>query len=466
MILPEEQPSRTRPSPDPSAERRVSVHTLGCKLNYAETATFTRSFRERGFRVVDFSDQSDVVVINTCTVTANADREARKLVRQALRRSPNAYVVVVGCYAQLRPEEIASIEGVDLVLGADEKFRIFDFARDFDKSEYPRIHVSEIESVRDIGPAYAGDPEGRTRSFLKVQDGCDYTCAFCTIPLARGSSRSLDINAITETARGIIAKGFREIVLSGVNVGDYGRKIGTSLYDLLRRLVDLPGDFRVRISSIEPNLLTDDIIALTQSNPKMCSHFHIPLQSGSSSVLKLMRRRYSAELYRERIDAIVELLPDCGIGIDVIVGHPGETEEDFLASYDFLVRLPFSYLHVFNYSERPETFALSLQGQVPAPERARRSRMLRILSDKKRHAFYESHCGSIQRVLFESEDHDGCTTGLTEHYVRVGVPFNPQLEGKLIPVKLLEVGQGLVMGRVAEEDGPPQSFFPLPVLSA
>jgi threonylcarbamoyladenosine tRNA methylthiotransferase MtaB len=442
---------------------RVAVHTLGCKLNYAETATLTRAFKEHGFAVVDFDQPADVVMINTCSVTANADREARKLARQALRRSPDAYLIVVGCYAQLRPEEIASIPGVDLVLGSDEKFRVFDFTDDFRKGGYPRVHVGDIAAVEHFGPAYAGDPEGRTRSFLKIQDGCDYQCAFCSIPMARGASRSIDIASILDTAREIIRLGFREIVLSGVNVGDYGRTIGASLYELLCRLIELPGDFRLRISSIEPNLLTDDIIALAASTDRLCPHFHVPLQSGSDAVLKLMRRRYTTEQYRERIEAVHAAMPGAGVGIDVIVGHPGESERDFLDAYEFLVALPFAYLHVFSYSERPETHALRLHGSVAPPERARRSAMLRILSEKKRHAFYESQLGANSCVLFESEEHEGLITGFTGNYVRVGVPYNPHLAGELRDVTLAELRDGLVLARMPENDEAVPGYLALPV---
>jgi threonylcarbamoyladenosine tRNA methylthiotransferase MtaB len=429
--------------------KRVAFHTLGCKLNYAETSTIGRAFSARGFEVVDFTEVSDVVLVNTCSVTENADREARKLVRQALRRSPGAYVIVVGCYAQLRPEQIASIEGVDLVLGTREKFRLFDHVGTFDKGAYARVVVGDIGEADDFGPAFAADAGDRTRSFLKVQDGCDYTCSFCTIPLARGASRSQDIDATVAQASDIVARGFKEIVLSGVNVGDYGATSGRSFVELLRALVDVRGDFRIRISSIEPNLLTDDIIRLAVDSEKLCPHFHIPLQSGSGEVLKRMRRRYNTGLYTDRIETVRRLLPDCGIGIDVIVGFPGETDALFDETYRYLVDLPFSYLHVFSYSERPETHALSLDGSVPHPERARRSSMLRILSEKKRAAFSRASLGQTRRVLFETGGEQEFSTGFTDNYIRVGLPRDAALDNTFQNVVLTGVDGALVRGSCA-----------------
>ncbi|MFA6234826.1 MAG: tRNA (N(6)-L-threonylcarbamoyladenosine(37)-C(2))-methylthiotransferase MtaB [Bacteroidota bacterium] len=424
---------------------RVSFHTLGCKLNFAETATFQRQFAERGFATVDFREKSDVVVINTCSVTENADRDARKAVRQALRRSPDAYVIVLGCYAQLRPEELASIDGVDLVLGAEEKFHIMEHADTAWRKDQARIAVGDIADAADFGVAYSAEGGERTRAFLKVQDGCDYTCSYCTIPMARGGSRSENIERTLEHARDIIAQGFHEIVLSGVNVGDYGTDTDTTFHDLLVRLVNLPGEFRIRISSIEPNLLGDDLIALAAANPKLVPHFHIPLQSGSDAVLRLMRRRYNTRVYRERIDAVFAALPEAAIGIDVIVGMPGETDELFRETYEFLVDLPFTYLHVFSYSERPGTDALSIDGKVSPQERARRGSMLRTLSQRKRRIYYERQLGRTLQVLFESGG-AGEVSGYSENYVRISVPWQPGLENRILPVRCESLGKEVVLG--------------------
>lgn len=429
-------------------QRRVSFYTLGCKLNYAESVTFSREFREQGFRVVDFKEQSDVVLINTCTVTEHADRDCRKIVRQALRRSPDAYVIVVGCYAQLHSDELAEIQGVDVVLGASEKFHLFDYVDDFRKKDKTSIHVSCIDDANDFGPAYSDEAGDRTRAFLKVQDGCDYNCSFCTIPLARGTSRSQSIDATVEHARKIIDEGFKEIVLSGVNVGDYGKKENQTFYELLLALLKIDEKFRIRISSIEPNLLTDEIIDLVASSDKMCKHFHIPLQSGNNDVLKFMRRRYNRELYQDRVEKIRRTIPDACIGIDVIVGHPGETEERFKDSYQFLIDLPFSYLHVFSYSERPNTYALTLDDKVHHAERAKRSEMLRNLSVRKRRLFYESQIGKNIDVLFESEIDDGVIKGFSDNYVRVGLQADEALINKLILVRLVEMRNGFVSGEV------------------
>ncbi|MCZ7554969.1 MAG: tRNA (N(6)-L-threonylcarbamoyladenosine(37)-C(2))-methylthiotransferase MtaB [Bacteroidia bacterium] len=442
--------------------KRVSFHTLGCKLNFAETATFQRQFAQRGFATVDFREESDVVLINTCSVTANADSDARKAVRQALRRSPGAYVIVVGCYAQLRPEELASIDGVDLVLGAEEKFHIMEHADPLWSKDQVRVAVGDIAEANDFGVAYSAESSERTRAFLKVQDGCDYSCSYCTIPMARGGSRSQSIERTLEHARDILAQGFREIVLSGVNVGDYGAGTDTTLYELLQRLLELPGDFRVRISSIEPNLLSDDIIALAAANAKLVPHFHIPLQSGSDAVLRLMRRRYNTRLYRERIDAVLAALPHAGIGIDVIVGMPGETEELFREGYEFLVDLPFSYLHVFSYSERPGTEAAGIAEKVAPTERARRSQMLRTLSQRKRRAFHEQQLGRTLQVLFESGE-QGRSSGFSENYVRVSVPWQPGLENRILPVRCDALEKDCVVGTLLETPADWSGYIPLQV---
>ncbi|MDX9759015.1 MAG: tRNA (N(6)-L-threonylcarbamoyladenosine(37)-C(2))-methylthiotransferase MtaB [Bacteroidota bacterium] len=445
-------------------KHRVSFHTLGCKLNFAETATFQRQFAARGFATVDFREEADVVVINTCSVTENADRDARKAVRQALRRSPGAYVIVLGCYAQLRPDELASIEGVDLVLGAEEKFHIMDHAEPAWHKNQVRIVVGEVADATDFGVAYSAEGGARTRAFLKVQDGCDYHCSYCTIPMARGASRSESIERTLAHARDIIAQGFHEIVLSGVNVGDYGAGTGTTLHELLTHLVALDGEFRIRISSIEPNLLGDDIIALAAANPKLVPHFHIPLQNGSDAVLRLMRRRYNTRVYRDRIEAVLAALPHAAIGIDVIVGMPGETEELFREGYAFLVDLPFTYLHVFSYSERPGTDAESFDSKISPTERARRSAMLRTLSQRKRRAYYERQIGRTLQVLFESGDGSE-VSGFSENYVRVSVPWQPGLENRILPVCCEALGKDVVIGRVLEKPSALGDYVALPVVA-
>jgi len=445
------------------AMKRVSFHTLGCKLNFAETSTFQRQFSEQGFSTVEFREESDVVLINTCSVTENADRDARKAVRQALRRSPDAYVIVVGCYAQLRPEELASIDGVDLVLGTEEKFHVFDHADPTWCKDQVRVVVGDVESVDGFGVAYSAEQSGRTRAFLKIQDGCDYTCSYCTIPMARGGSRSESIERTLEHAREILAQGFHEIVLSGVNVGDFGAGRDDSLNDLLIELLALEGDFRIRISSIEPNLLSDDIIALAKKNPQLVPHFHMPLQSGSDAVLRLMRRRYNTALFRDRIETVMRALPEAAIGIDVIVGTPGETEEMFRQAYQFLVDLPFTYLHVFSYSERPGTDAVDIPDKVPPQERARRSQMLRTLSQRKRRAYYERQLGRSLNVLFETEE-NGQVTGFSENYVRVAVPWQVGLLNNTIPVRCTALGKGVVEGEVLEQPQVEDGFISLPII--
>ncbi len=417
--------------------KRVALHTLGCKLNFAETSTIGRQFRAQGYQLVEIDEPADVCVINTCSVTERADRECRQIVRRALRHSPNAYVVVVGCYAQLQPEEIASIEGVDLVLGAKEKFDLFNFTRDFQKQSHPEIYVTPIEQVDNFGHASSAGFADRTRAFLKIQDGCDYNCAFCTIPLARGSSRSVPIEGIVAQAREVTRQGYQEIVLTGVNVGDYGKKIGTNLLALLRELVRIEDLKRIRVSSIEPNLLSDELMDFWLGSEKICKHFHLPLQAGTDEVLKKMRRRYITGWYANRVERIKAADPDAGIGVDVIVGFPGETEELFEQTYRFLNELPVSYLHVFTYSERPNTAAVAFPNPVEPRIRFTRSEMLRNLSVRKRRAFYQSFVGKTVDVLFESDHESGLVTGLTSEYVRVKVRTNQQLVNRLLPVTLV-----------------------------
>lgn len=418
--------------------KRVSLHTLGCKLNYAESSAIGARFSGRGYDVVEFGAPSDVVVVNSCTVTRNADKECRQIVRRALRANPDAFVIVTGCYAQLKPEEIASIDGVDYVLGSSEKFRIFDIIPEFAKRDVPKIAVGDIAAEGGFGPAFSREEDARTRAFLKVQDGCDYTCSFCTIPLARGKSRSQPIDDVIRQANELVESGYREVVLTGVNTGDYGRKDGTSFLELLVRLHDVPGLERLRISSIEPNLLTDEIIALSAQSDRLMPHFHIPLQSGSDEILGRMRRRYRSADYRNRIESVIAVMPDAGIGVDVIVGFPGETEEHFSRTYDFLRSLPIQYLHVFTYSERDDTPAAAAELPVPMEERRARTSRLRTLSAKLSSTFAASWEGGVRRVLLEAERADGTIQGFTDNHVRVSVPAGAAEPETVVNVRIGE----------------------------
>jgi threonylcarbamoyladenosine tRNA methylthiotransferase MtaB len=429
----------------------VALHTLGCKLNFAETSTIGQQFLDRGFDIVAFGEPADVCVINTCSVTERADRECRQLIRRALRTGEKPLVVVTGCYAQLEPEQIASIEGVDLVLGTREKFAIFDYLQEERQTPGPRVHVSDIETVDDFGPAASTEAGNRTRAFLKIQDGCDYTCSFCTIPLARGESRSQSIAASIEQARRLVEHGFREIVLTGVNVGDYGRKTGTGLAALLDGLVCVEGLERLRISSIEPNLLTDEILDRVARHDKLCKHFHVPLQSGCDAVLRLMRRRYTRDDYAALIGRLRESIPGAGIGVDVIVGFPGETDEHFETTYRFLTDLPISYLHVFTYSERPNTPAQHFPGRVDPAVRSRRNAMLRNLGQKKREAFSRDMLGQTHAVLLESAVDGGTRFGFTDNYIRVGVPAEGTQENTVVHVMVNEVRDGYCLGSLRRE---------------
>jgi threonylcarbamoyladenosine tRNA methylthiotransferase MtaB len=446
-------------------KKRAAFYTLGCKLNYAETASLERQFAEEGFEIIPFDSSMDVCVINTCSVTDRADREARQIVRRALRTSPEAFVVVLGCYAQLDPEKIASIEGVDLVLGASEKFDIMKYAAGFAKFDAPRIHVSPISEANDFGVAYSSTADDRTRAFLKVQDGCDFNCSYCTIPLARGKSRSQLIGATVAQARTLTAQGYKEIILTGVNVGDYGKKDESSLLDLLRALDEIDGLTRIRISSIEPNLLTDELLEHWLSSEKICKHFHIPLQSGSDKILKLMRRRYTSADYEQLIRTINTRAPHAGIGVDVIVGFPGETAEIFEETYNFLNSLPISYLHVFTYSERPNTPSLDLPERIEPRHRTGYSRRLRMLGQMKKSAFYEAHTGSLQTVLCETTVQDNMLSGYTENYIRVQVPYHPQLENAIARVRLTGHGAEACLGVVEHiENGRVPVSIHLPIL--
>ncbi len=428
--------------------RSVAFYTLGCKLNFSETSSIGRLFEEAGYSEVEFDAGADVYVINTCSVTDFADRKCRKIVRSALRHAPHAYVVVIGCYAQLKPQEIADIPGVDLVLGASEKFRILEYINELTKApEKGMVYAGDVKEASSFVNAFSfGD---RTRSFLKVQDGCDYKCTFCTIPQARGSSRSNTVESILENACEISGMGVKEIVLTGVNIGDFGNgteviegekpKKEALFIDLIRELDKTEGIDRFRISSIEPNLLTEEIIEFVAKSKRFVPHFHVPLQSGNNKQLREMRRRYKRELYAERVAWIREQMPHACIGVDVIVGFPGETEEDFLETYRFINNLDISYLHVFTYSERANTPAAEMSDVVPVNIRRDRNEMLRILSEKKRRKFYENHLGSIRSVLFEAKNLEGKMFGFTDNYVKVAVNFNEKLINSIAKVVLSNI---------------------------
>lgn len=418
--------------------KTVALHTLGCKLNYSETSSIGRQFLERGFEFADIDEAADVYVLNTCSVTESAERECRQIIRRALRQNPQAFIIVTGCYAQLRAVEIAQIVGVDYVLGSNEKFKLFSLINNFNKRELTCISVTPTENLTEFGLARSSEADSRTRAFLKIQDGCDYTCSFCTIPLARGSSRSLSINQTVDEFKKLLNDGYKEVILTGVNVGDYGKNINANLFNLLQELIKIDGEFRIRVSSIEPNLLSDEIIDLVSESDKLCKHFHIPLQSGSQRILKAMQRRYAPPEYEDLIYKVKNKIPDAGIGVDVIVGFPGETEEDFIHTHNFLRDLPVSYLHVFTYSERPDTKAISLPSIVDFQERKRRNNILRILSEKKRREFYSEMIGTEREVLFENANHNGFMQGFTSNYIRVQTKFNDTLTGKISPIRLGE----------------------------
>ena len=431
------------------SKKKVAFYTLGCKLNFSETSTIARSFLNEGFERVDFSEKADIYVINTCSVTENADKRFKTIVKQAQKRNQEAFVAAVGCYAQLKPQQLADVNGVDLVLGATEKFKITDYLNDLSKNDFGEVHSCEIEEADFYVGSYSiGD---RTRAFLKVQDGCDYKCTYCTIPLARGISRSDTMKNVLKNAKEISKQNIKEIVLTGVNIGDYGKgefgnkKHEHTFLDLVTELDKVEGIERLRISSIEPNLLKNETIDLVSKSRAFVPHFHIPLQSGSNDILKMMKRRYMRELYIDRVAKIKEVMPHACIGVDVIVGFPGETEDHFLETYNFLNTLDISYLHVFTYSERDNTEAALMSGVVPANVRSKRSKMLRGLSVKKRRAFYESQIKSTRTVLFESENKEGYIHGFTENYVKVKAPWNPELVNTIHQVELTEIDEdGLV----------------------
>ena len=435
---------------------KVAFKTLGCKLNYSETSSISREFVKKGYEKVSFDDASDIYVINTCSVTQNADKEFKYLVNKVKRKNPHSSVVAIGCYAQLKPKKISEIPGVDLVLGADKKFDILNYLN-LEDQDNNNIHSCEINSVDFFKSSYSlGD---RTRSFLKVQDGCDYKCTYCTIPQARGKSRSGTISEILDNVKHLVASGVKEIVLTGVNIGDYGifdtktKKRETNFYELISNIDLIPDLEGVRISSIEPNLLSDEIIQFVHNSNSFVKHFHIPLQSGSDKILKLMKRRYLKDLYVSRINKIKELMPDCCIGVDVIVGFPGETEEDFNETYEFLKALNISYLHVFSYSERDNTESLKINHKIPKKIRAIRSQILRKLSDKKKMKFYKSNINQIRPVLFESKNYDGYIYGYTDNYIRVKTLWSKNLVDNVVDCELINIDDGIIMNaRVYEKE--------------
>ena len=419
---------------------KVAFHTLGCKVNFSETSTISREFTSSHYQVVSFTSFADLYVINTCSVTENADKELGVLVKKALKKNPNAFIAVIGCYAQLKPHEIASLDGVDLVLGATEKFQIIEYVQNLEKNKSTQIYSCEIEEANFYHTSYSINE--RSRAFLKIQDGCDYKCSYCTIPKARGISRSDSLLNVINNAQKIADSGLKEIVLTGVNIGDYGKgefgnkKHGHTFLDLVKALENLKSVYRFRISSIEPNLLSEDIIKFIANSKRFVPHFHIPLQSGSDKILKSMKRRYLSSLYSEKIKQIRSLIPDACIGADVIVGYPSETDEDFLETYNYISGLEISYLHVFTYSERANTDAIKIKHKVDKLTQNKRSKMLRSLSIKKRRYFYESQLEKNHEVLFESENKKGYITGFTENYIRVRTPWNPALTNTLLKVKL------------------------------
>ncbi len=423
----------------------VAFHTLGCKLNFSETSSISRQFENAGFAKVSFDEKADVYIINTCSVTDQADKKCKHLVRKVHRTNPSAKIVVTGCFAQLKPDEIISIEGVNLVIGANEKFNILEHLEKIDIDHNKQVVRDDIMKTKTFYPSYsAGD---RTRSFLKVQDGCDYFCSFCTIPLARGTSRNASIEETVRVAKEVAKKGVQEIVLTGVNIGDFGKSTKENFIDLIKELDKIEAIKRFRISSIEPNLLSQEIIAFVAQSERFVPHFHIPLQSGSNKILKLMRRRYERELYAERIDSIKTQMPDCCIGVDVIVGFPGETEEDFKETVDFLTSLNISYLHVFPYSEREDTTAVRMTDVVPNEVRQQRCKELIKLSNEKKRAFYKTYTGQTRPVLFESESDDGFISGFTDNYIKVTVPFQENRINTIEPA-VLEGFDGMEMAFV------------------
>ncbi len=433
-----------------SQGKKVAFYTLGCKLNFSETSTIGRSFKEMGFETVKTTEKADIYVINTCSVTDQADKKCRQTIKKIIKTSPNAFVVVIGCYAQLKPKEISEIPGVDLVLGTNEKFNIHKYIDHLEKKASGEMHPCEVESVKDFQASYSmGD---RTRCFLKVQDGCDYFCTYCTIPFARGGSRNMSIANTVKEAEKVAQQGAKEIILTGVNIGDFGQSTDENFFNLIKELEKVNGIERYRISSIEPNLLSNEIIEFVAQSKKFVNHFHIPLQAGSNHVLKLMKRRYNRELFAQRIAKIKELTPDAFIGVDVIAGSRGEREEDFSDAYNFINELPISQLHVFPYSERQGTKALEIKETVSHQDKKKRAKMFQILSEKKLRAFYQSFLGTHAKVLFEDHNNNGIMYGFTENYIKVEIEYNPNLSNQIAEVDLLEINDtGNVKVKLIEE---------------
>ncbi|MDM8161950.1 tRNA (N(6)-L-threonylcarbamoyladenosine(37)-C(2))-methylthiotransferase MtaB [Labilibaculum sp. K2S] len=430
--------------------KKVAFYTLGCKLNFSETSTIGRSFKEMGFETIKHTEKADIYIINTCSVTDHADKKCRQAIKKAIKTNANAFIAVIGCYAQLKPNEIIAIPGVDLVLGANEKFNICKYIDHLEKKGTGELHPCEVESVKDFHSSYSmGD---RTRCFLKIQDGCNYYCTYCTIPFARGNSRNMSIKETVQQAEDIAKQGAKEIILTGVNIGDFGKSTNETFLDLIKELEKVKGISRFRISSIEPNLLSNEIIDFVAQSEKFVNHFHLPLQAGSNKVLKLMKRRYDRELFAQRIEKIKSLLPDAFIGVDVIAGSRGESDQDFEDAYLFIKELPISQLHVFPYSERQGTKALEIKEVVPIPERKRRAKMLQILSEKKLNAFYQENLGKTEEVLFESYNDSGKMYGFTKNYIKVEIPYNQKLSNELTFVNLQEVNSnGNVSGSVIDK---------------
>jgi len=422
---------------------KVAFHTLGCKLNFSESSYISKNLAENNFKIVQFDKFADAYVINTCSVTENADNKFKHFVKQALKVNPNAFIAAIGCYAQLKPKELLNVEGVDLVLGASDKFNLIDYLNNLDKDYSNEVHSCNINELNTFKESYSLDQ--RTRAFLKVQDGCDYKCSFCTIPLARGKSRSNSISKVIDNIKKINSENIKEIVLTGINLGDFGKNDDDdnryNFLDLIKQIEKLDITTRFRISSIEPNLLTDEIIEFISNSKKFVHHFHIPLQSGCDSILRLMRRRYDTDLYKSRIKKIKETMPDASIGVDIIVGFPGEDDEKFLESFNFLERLDVSYLHVFTYSERDNTHAITLPQSVEPFKRSKRSKLLRLLSSRKKLEFYQTHVGSYHNILFESENKNGYIEGLSENYIRYRRKWDSNLSGSIVKSKIVSIDQ-------------------------
>ncbi|MDQ1769576.1 tRNA (N(6)-L-threonylcarbamoyladenosine(37)-C(2))-methylthiotransferase MtaB [Labilibaculum sp. A4] len=430
--------------------KKVAFYTLGCKLNFSETSTIGRSFKEMGFETIKHTEKADIYIINTCSVTDHADKKCRQAIKKVIKTNANAFIAVIGCYAQLKPDEIIAIPGVDLVLGANEKFNIHKYIDHLEKKGTGELHPCEVESVKDFHSSYSmGD---RTRCFLKIQDGCNYYCTYCTIPFARGNSRNMSISETVQQAEEVAKQGAKEIILTGVNIGDFGKSTNETFLDLIKELEKVKGISRFRISSIEPNLLSNEIIEFVAQSEKFVNHFHLPLQAGSNKVLKLMKRRYNRELFAQRIEKIKSLLPDAFIGVDVIAGSRGESDQDFEDAYLFIKELPISQLHVFPYSERQGTKALEIKEVVPIPERKRRAKILQILSEKKLNAFYRENLGKTEEVLFESFNDHGKMYGFTKNYIKIEIPYNQNLSNKLTFATLQEINSnGNVSGSVVDK---------------